>query len=64
VLLDHHDVLDQEAVPVCDDAEDASAFAFVFAGDNFNGIVTLDLDACHDASFLGNLSEPESALNP
>jgi hypothetical protein len=62
MLLDHHDVLDQESVPVSDDAKYAAALALVFASDNFYGVVALNLDPCHDASFLGDLSEPESAL--
>jgi hypothetical protein len=60
VLLDHHDVLDQEAILVGDDAEYATSLALVFSCDDFDGVVALDLDSCHDASFLGDLSEPES----
>jgi hypothetical protein len=56
-------VLDQQAIPVCYYAEYAAPLALVLASDDFNGVVAFDLDACHCASFLGNLSEPEPALN-
>ena len=52
VLLHHHDALNQEAILFSDDAKDAALLALVLAGDYFNLVITLDLDACHNSLSL------------
>jgi hypothetical protein len=48
MLFDHHHVFDKEAIPVRHYAKHPATLALVFTGDDFDGVVTLNLDACHN----------------
>ena len=60
VLLDHHDALDEDAILVGDDAEDAALLALVFACDHFDFVIPLDLDACHNSLLSSTIVLPRS----
>ena len=60
VLLHHHDALDQDAVLFRDDTENAALLALVLAGDDFDLVVALDLDACHNCLSSSTIVLPRS----
>jgi len=65
VLFDHHHAFDQDAVLFRDDAKNSALLALVFAGDDCNFVVTLDLDfgGCYYSllsSTIGDATEPDS----
>jgi hypothetical protein len=60
MLLHHHDALNEDAILVGDDAEDAALLALVLTGDYFDFVITLNLDACHNSLSSSTIVLPRS----
>ncbi len=60
MLFDHHDALDEDAILVGDDAEDAALLTFIFACDHLDFVIALDLDACHNSLLSSTIVLPRS----
>jgi hypothetical protein len=63
MLLHHHDALNEDAILVGDDTEDAALLTLVLTGDYFHFVIPLYLDACHISLFSSTIctaAEPDS----